>query len=264
MPWQIVTSYTDYASQMRRLLQDPLFRGGGVPRGNGEPVLVVPGFLAGDWSLKVMTRWLDRLGYRVYSSGIDWNVMCPQRTSELLRRRLEQVVKEVQRPVTIIGHSLGGVLARYLGASLPRHVRQVIALGSPIDGSMRIHPLVPLTFKMIQRVQGFSARPMPPCAKDVRCTCEFVKSAFGSLPLDVPFAAIYSRQDEIVDWRACIDPAKSSYEVQGQHLGLIVNPAVYRLLGQLLSAGPVAPEVTSSESRRPRPRQRPVDVPAAA
>lgn len=253
MSWRILTSYADYLYQMRRLIGDPVFRGVAVPRGNGEPVLLLPGFLAGDWSLLVMTGWLRRLGYRAYCSGIDWNVSCPNRTAELLRWRLHSIVEETQQPVTIIGHSLGGALARYLGASQPQQVRHVIALGSPVEDSMRIHPLVPFTFKMIQRVQGFAEQSLPPCARDVRCSCEFVKSAFGVLLPQVRFTAIYSKQDEIVDWRTCIDPTKESYEVYGQHLGLIVNRSVYRLLGRLLSTA--APTVNVVEGKDCQPQE---------
>jgi pimeloyl-ACP methyl ester carboxylesterase len=152
--------------------------------------------------------------------------------------------------VTIIGHSLGGVLARFLGASDPEYVRQVIAVGSPIDGSMRIHPLVPFTFKAIQHVQSLSRQPLPPCAKDVRCSCDFVAGAFAPLPVDVHYAAIYSRQDEIVDWRACIDETKENYEVLGQHLGLIVNVEVYRLLGRLLVEQPTVERISQSDDRQ--------------
>jgi pimeloyl-ACP methyl ester carboxylesterase len=152
--------------------------------------------------------------------------------------------------VTIIGHSLGGVLGRFLGASDPGYVRQVIAVGSPIDGSMRIHPLVPFTFKMIQRVQGLSQRPLPPCAKDVRCSCNFVADTFAPLSADVHYTAIYSQQDEIVDWRACIDEAKENYEVLGQHLGLIVNIEVYRLLGRLLAQQPTAGQISKNDNRQ--------------
>ena len=250
MSCRIMTSYADYVYQRSRLLRDPIYRGERVPHGNGEPVLLIPGFLAGDWSLSVLTHWLGRLGYQVYCSGIEWNISCPQRTSDLLRWRLARVVKETQQPVTIIGHSLGGVLARFLGASDPGYVRQVIAIGSPIDGSMRIHPLVPFTFKMIQRVQGLSQQPLPPCAKDVRCSCKFVAGAFAALPSDVHYASIYSRQDEIVDWRACIDEAKENYEVPGQHLGLIVNVEVYRLLGRLLVHHPTAEQISKNEDRQ--------------
>lgn len=253
MSWRILTSYADYLYQIRRLLRDPVFRGVEIPRGNGEPVLLLPGFLAGDWSLSVMSGWLHSLGYRAYCSGIDWNVSCPNKTAELLRPRLTSVVEETQQPVTIIGHSLGGALARYLGASQPQQVRHVIALGSPVEDSMRIHPLVPFTFKMIQRAQGFTEQSLPPCAKDVHCSCEFFKSAFGILLPEVRFTGIYSKQDEIVDWRTCIDPAKESYEVPGQHLGLIVNRSVYRLLGQLL--GTSAPTVNAMEGKECQPRE---------
>ena len=251
MSWRLMTSYADYLSQMRHLLRDPVFQGVDVPRGNGQPVLLIPGFLAGDWSLSVLTGWLNRLGYRAYCSGIDWNINCPDRTATLLQWRLEHVAKESQQPVTVVGHSLGGVLARYLGASQPEQIRHVIALGSPIDGSMRIHPLVPLTFKMIQHVQGLSQPSLPQCAKNVHCTCAFVRGAFGSLLPQVRFTAIYSKRDEIVDWRACIDPAKVSYEVDGQHLGLIVNRDVYRLLGQLLAPEEVVTPAGAEESVAP-------------
>ena len=254
MAWRIMTSYVDYLYQMHTLMRDPLYRGVGVPHGNSEPILLIPGFLAGDWSLFILGEWLNRLGYRVYYSGIDCNISCPQKTSTLLRWRLEYVAAETQQPVTIIGHSLGGVLARFLAASVSQQVRQVITLGSPIDGSMRIHSLVPLTFKILQHVQGFSQRPLPlpPCAKDVQCSCDFVKGAFASLLPEVRFTTIYSKQDEIVEWQACIDTAKVNYEVQGQHLGLIVNPAVYRLLGQLLvSQAPAGQDSFRKDSQIP-------------
>ena len=156
MSWRIATSYADYFYQRRLLRRDPVFRGIEVPHGNGEPILLIPGFLAGDWSLSVLTEWLNGLGYRVYCSGIGPNIRCPYKTSELLRWRLDYIAKEAKQRVIIIGHSLGGVLARYLGARQPQQVRHIFALGSPIDGSMRIHPLVPFTFKIIQYMQWFS------------------------------------------------------------------------------------------------------------
>lgn len=234
MSWQIMTSYADYVYQLHLLRRSRLYWGSEAPRGNGEPVLLIPGFLAGDWSLGTLGRWLTRLGYHVYYSGIDWNINCPQKTALLLRQRLDYIMGETHQPVTIIGHSLGGVLARFFAASAPSHLYQVITLGSPIDSSVRIHPLVPLAFQLIQRVQNFSQHPLPLCAKDLGCQCDFMKGAFAALPPEVRFTAIYSKQDEIVDWQTCIDPTKVSYEVRGQHLGLIVNAGVYRLLGQLL------------------------------
>lgn len=84
IPWRLVTSSTNYAHQMRMLLREPVFHGSEVPRGNGEPILLILGFLAGDWSLKVLTGWLKRIGYRAYRSRIDWHFRRPLKTSDML------------------------------------------------------------------------------------------------------------------------------------------------------------------------------------
>src|SRR5437867_7185829 len=111
--WQLTTSYPDCCYQLARLLSGPVYRGSSMPRGKGEPVLLIPGFLAGDWTLRVMAGWLSRIGYRPYLSGIDWHVGSPSRTAELLAWRLAQIVKETGSPTLIVGHSLGGILARF-------------------------------------------------------------------------------------------------------------------------------------------------------
>ncbi|HKA52048.1 MAG TPA: hypothetical protein VKJ47_00150, partial [Candidatus Binatia bacterium] len=92
MVWQLVTSYPDYLLQLSLLLRDPVYRGGDVPRGAGQPILLVPGFLVGDWTFGVMAGWLRRLGYRPYLSGIDWNVRAPEHTADLLAQRLGYIV----------------------------------------------------------------------------------------------------------------------------------------------------------------------------
>src|SRR6266511_3059206 len=119
--WKLTTSYPDYCYQLARLLCDPVYRGNGIPGGNGEPVLLIPGFLAGDWTLKIMAGWLSRIGYRPYLSGIACNVRDPHRT--------------------------GGILARFLGAHFPQLIRHVVALGSPIRNlPQAAHPFVGLAF----------------------------------------------------------------------------------------------------------------------
>src|SRR3954468_11239175 len=87
------------------LLRDPVWYGTGVPHGHGEPVLLVPGFLAGDSSLVVMREWLQRIGYTPFLSGILMNVDCSDRALRRLDARLEDVHAAAGRPVTLIGHS---------------------------------------------------------------------------------------------------------------------------------------------------------------
>src|SRR5271156_4159009 len=107
-------SCIDLAQNLSRLLCDPIFYGTNVPRGDGSPVLLIPGFFAGDWSLSTLARWLSRVGYRPYLSGIDWNVGCPDEKSQRLGWRLAHITDECGMPAIALGHSLGGVLARAL------------------------------------------------------------------------------------------------------------------------------------------------------
>jgi triacylglycerol lipase len=237
MVWQLVTLYPDYLLQLSLLLRDPIYRGSDVQHGSGQPVLLIPGFLVGDWTLWVMAGWLRRLGYRAYLSGIDWNVRAPERTGELLAQRLIYIVRETGSPVIMVGHSLGGMLARSLGSyypalSSPQVVRHVVALGSPIHNSSRAtHPFVRLAFLALQSFRR-AARKAPP---DL---LSFIEKVSAPLPAGVGFTAIYSTQDEIVNWRACVDPQGDNYQVLGRHLGLVVNREVYRLLAQILGSVP--------------------------
>ena len=100
-----------WQAELARLIADPVWRGADLPRGDGAPVLLIPGFMAGDQSLSVMASWLRRLGHRPRRAGIAFNVQC----SDIAVDRLEQVLHHVHlssgRKVAIIGHSRGGHFA---------------------------------------------------------------------------------------------------------------------------------------------------------
>ena len=241
--WQLATSYPDCCYQLARLLCDPVYHGNGIPRGRGEPVLLIPGFLAGDWTLRVMAGWLSRIGYRPYLSGITCNVRAPNQTGELLARRLPYLVKETGSPVIIVGHSLGGMLARFLGAHFPELVRHVVALGSPIRNFPQVaHPFVGLAFLASQVLRK---EVMGEASPDL---LGFIQSVSSPIPQEVGFTAIFSKQDEIVDWRACLDPQGDNREVSGRHVGLIVNTEVYHMLAGVLA--------TCSQGKEVRPTRR--------
>jgi len=221
--------YSDYLFQLALLVRDPIYRGLDCQPGAGQPVLLLPGFLVGDWTLQVMAGWLRRLGYRPYLSGIVWNVRAPERTGALLALRLGHIVKETDRPVILIGHSLGGLLARFLGASGPSSVRHVVTLGSPLsDAPHGIHPLIRSTFLLLHKLRKRSGQVS-------LAQVHFAATVVAPLPAEVGCSAIFSRDDEIVDWRVCRDPYGTNYQVPGRHLGLVVNRAVYRLLGTILN-----------------------------
>src|SRR5215218_7540566 len=96
------------------LLRSPVFRGEGVEDGRGRPVLLIPGFLAGDDSLALMARWLRRAGYHTGRAGLRANIGCSGETVERLEDRLEALVESQGRRAAIVGQSRGGTLARVL------------------------------------------------------------------------------------------------------------------------------------------------------
>src|SRR3954466_6992547 len=94
-----------WQAELARLLVDPVYRGEGVPHGDGGPILLIPGFLAGDNSLSVMAGWLRRLGPRPRASGIRFNVDCANRALLALEQRLERAADDSGRTVAVLGHS---------------------------------------------------------------------------------------------------------------------------------------------------------------
>lgn len=229
------SAYFDFLRQFASLARDPVGYGVGVPRGDGRPVLLIPGFTAGDWSLGTLARWLGRVGYKPYLSGIDLNIGCPRRKMELVGWRVEKIARESGQRVTIIGHSLGGVLGRAIAASNPAVVREVIALGSPIRGGWTgVHDRVRPALQAIQSFwQTFSSA--PESCGTMECSCGFASAVFAPTPPRSRFSAIYTRRDEVVQWEACLDDEGTNFEVSGLHASLIVNREVYRLLASILA-----------------------------
>ena len=220
-----------------QLARDPVFRGRDVARGDGEPVLLIPGFLAGDWSLSVMSGWLRRLGYRPFGSGLRVNQYASEATVAMLTRRLHEAHATCSEPVSVIGHSRGGMLAVVLAQRRPALVRQVITLGSPIGNPFAVSPLTRMAVRAIRRGQGLPVR--GPITDHPRFERDLAAR------ITVPTTSIYSHSDAIVDWRACIRPDVDAVAVPGSHVGLATNRAVYRLIADLL---PGAAE-SATESR---------------
>jgi triacylglycerol lipase len=191
--------------EARTLLCHPVWRGTDLPRGDGLTVLLIPGFTVGDASLKLMSRWLGRMGYVTYRSKVHLNVDCTTATVDRLARRLELMAARGQRPVALVGQGLGGLLAKRVAIRRPDLVAGIVSLGSPHLASSGAHSST---------------------------ACE----PQGTFPPDVPFTSIYSRSDGRVDWRACLDPRAEAVEVQSSHVGMAVHPAVYRIVGERLAS----------------------------
>ena len=228
------------------LRRSAIWRGDGVENGDGRPVLLIPGFLAGDGTMATMTRWLRAKGYRTHRAGIRANIACSEAACARLEERLERFAEREGRPVAIIGQSRGGIFAKALGARRPDLVDSIVTLGSPTVSQLRVHPLV---LAQVGLVAALGSGHVPGLFS-LRCLrgecCERFRTALaGPFPRDVHWTAIYSRSDGIVDWRACLDPqADELVEVRASHCGMALNAQVYaELAGALAAAGPRLPQL---------------------
>lgn len=213
--------------ELTALLRDPVFRGRGVPHGDGRPVLLIPGFLAGDWSLRLLHSWLERIGYKAYLSGILLNVHHSERMLAGLRHRLVQVEAEAGSRISLVGHSRGGLLAKVLSQRRSQSIEQVITLGSPLadwtDLALMTHHAVGMVRTANEIAYGRRLNPEGRFSHDL------------SLAPVVPTTSIYTRSDDVVNFRSCLRPDIPAISVWGSHNGLVINPEVYRLLGRLLA-----------------------------
>lgn len=196
-----------------------------APRGDGHHVVAIPPFGAGDAFTAVLRRYLGHLGYHVHP----WNrpeVLALHRLSTVALRRLDEIEALAGAPISMIGHSLGGIYAREIARAAPERVRRVITVGSPFGGDLKSNVVWPLYESVTgTRINGI--------APDVL--------ARMNEPLAVPSTAIYSRSDGVVAWHSCIDadaPTAENVQVPGSHIGLLHNPATFYVIADRLAQAP--------------------------
>jgi pimeloyl-ACP methyl ester carboxylesterase len=222
--------------ELAALVRDPVFRGGGVTDGAGQPVLLLPGYLAGDDSLRLMARWLRGTGHHPSRAGIVSNVACSGATVERLETRLERLVERQGRRAAIIGHSRGGSFAKVLARRRPDLVSGIVLLGCPATDPLAVHPLVRANIEAVATLgrlglPGFFKR----TCLDGDCCSDFWEQFAAPVPRGVGFVSVYSRRDGIVRWRSCLDPGAEHVEVGSSHCGMAVHPDVYRTVADSLA-----------------------------
>lgn len=222
--------------EMAYLHISPVYWGLGIPRGDGAPVVVVPGFLGTDLYLAEFREWLRRIGYKPYNSRIGINAECP---NLLIRYRLAATIEKAfrarKKKVHLIGHSLGGVLARAVAAQMPDRVASVITLSSPFQGVVA-HPSVLRVANLVreQILERHGTAVLPSCYT-AGCTCRFLESLSIKLPKRLSQTAIYTKSDGLVDWQVCrTGKPEQDYEVAGTHIGMVFNPIVYDIVAHRL------------------------------
>lgn len=226
-----------YWPELAGLLADGRFRAP-ARASHRPPVLLVPGFMAGDASLTLLASWLRRRGHAVRMSGIRINAGCAGR--ELAR--LEEVLATFDEPAIVIGQSRGGTLARALAARHPGAVAAVVMLGSPVLDPLAVSASVMRTVRSVARLGdlGMPGVFSSECRAGDCCT-DYYALLRAPLTEGVMALMIYSRSDAIVDWHACLDPSATCVEVDGSHCGMAVNARVYEELERVLQSAEAAP-----------------------
>lgn len=218
-PWLMLPmesrAVAEYAlSYVRRMPSD-------MERGDGHRVIVIPGFMADDNTVKPLVTALNRSGFRARSWGQGRNKGMTKEIGVALSELLDSEYSADGETVSLIGWSLGGVFARELARRSPEKVRQVITLGSPIQDSDN------LTIAALFRATNRKA----PKRTDPKVQAKL------AVPPPVPCSAIYTRSDGVVPWQASLEPElphTRNVEVRGSHMGLPANRDVWRECARLL------------------------------
>lgn len=198
-----------------------------IPHGDGHPVLVCPGFLGSDTSTVFLRQFLREKGYNVHGWDLGQNLGLKTigLQGEYLAEQVISLYRKTHRKVTLIGWSLGGIMARETAKQLPDQIRQVITLGSPFAGGTQTSNIKWLYEKVTGHKQGDG-------------TVSELEANLKNPPEFVPSTAIYTKGDGIVSWEACREPKSAltdNIEVHASHLGLGVNPVVFAILGDRLA-----------------------------
>jgi pimeloyl-ACP methyl ester carboxylesterase len=192
-----------------------------LPRAERAPVLVLPGFTAGDAATGYMRMLLRHKGLWASAPRLGRNLGPTRQAIEGLRERVVQLATEHQHPVALVGVSLGGVFARALARELPQHVRQVVTIGSPFRKLSTDRTTVEPLWDLLKHLHDGDWRP-------------FDDHEVNRPALQLPAAAIYTRSDGVVPWELCLDdtgegasnPRAENIEVYATHTGMAHNASV--------------------------------------
>ena len=191
-----------------------------APRGDGHPVLVLPGLAASDLSTRPLRRYLRDQGWKAHGWKLGPNHGPRPGVEARMQERLAELHARYGRKVSLVGWSLGGIFARELARRAPDQVRAVITLGSPFAGA----PKASNAWRLYERASESRVEDYPGRER-------------MKLPPPVPSTAIYTRSDGIVAWQGCLEregPTSENIEIEGSHCGLGHNPfALYAIADRL-------------------------------
>ena len=192
-----------------------------VPRGNDGPVVDIPGWRAPEGSMAPIRAYLRWLGHDARTWGLGTNLGDVERDVDRLAGSVSDLAHERGRPVSLVGWSLGGVIAREVSRRAPRDVARIVTFGTPVVGgpahTAAVRSYDPGTGEDVDRV---------------------IEELNASQPISTPITAIFTRRDGVVAWEACIDRTTEGVEhveVGSTHLGLGIDPDVWEIVGRALA-----------------------------
>ncbi len=193
-----------------------------APHGAPQPVIVLPGLGAGDRSTLAIRRYLSFLGYQAHGWNRGRNIRPAGADVPAVAAQVRSLHAVTDRPVSLVGWSRGGIIAREATRLAPEAVRMVLTLGSPFAA--------PAATNVVSRWRLITGENfMAPTAEELRRL---------AAPLPVPSTSIFSRTDGVVAWQACQEvegPHRENVEVRGSHIGLGFNPAAFWVIADRLA-----------------------------
>jgi hypothetical protein len=204
-----------------------------APRGDGRPVMLLPGYGTDEAAMRPLGKYLVYLGYDVYDWGLGRNRGRVDSYTQSIGARTRQLHDDLGGvPLTLIGWSLGGVIARETARLFPTCVREVITLGTPVIGG-------PKYTAAAERYAASAQLDLDEFEKEVH--------ARNSAGIRQPITCIYSKRDGIVGWQASVDTYNDharNIEVNSSHFGLGANGRVWRLIAEVLADSAPASETS--------------------
>ena len=226
-----------FAAELLLLHAAPLYYGFGIPHGDNSAVVLITAFLCPDAYLAPLHQWLARIGYRPFFSGIGFNTECPNLLiTRQLNETIEKALAKTGRRVHLIGHSLGGIIARAIAAQRPADIASVMTLGAPFRGTVAHSSILRAAKVVRNRILAKHGTDVLPECYTGHCTCDFLDSLQQPMPDTVAETAIYSEADGVVDWRYCkTDRSEADFSVSGTHIGLVYNASAYAVIAERLA-----------------------------
>jgi pimeloyl-ACP methyl ester carboxylesterase len=217
---------------------------------DGLPVLLIGGLATSTAQLGLLEEWLTRLNCQVRIASIGSGLDCGERTTTRVTQQLAALAAGSGRRCLVVGHSRGGQFARAASVRLPELVGGTIALGSPLNRMLGVHPLLKAEVAVLglAGTLGLPGLLSPTCLWGMCCR-PLRRDLTATFPRDVAFLSVFSKQDRLVDWRSTLDPAARHREVHTTHGGLVCAPEVFGVLAEEI--GRLSSGLRRPTSRRP-------------